>query len=412
MARAADDIAARVRQCIRGLNAQELTQREKAEKELIDLGPAALPHLPAITDRMPAEVVERLTRARQTLVQAQVREGAKASLITLKAKDMPLTEVFAELSKQSGNSVVDHREEFGQDFGEIKITADFDKTPFWQALDQVLDQAKLGVYNYGSQRAVHVVRKQTGRLPRQEKASYSGPFRVAPLRFEALADLQNPDNRSLKLFLEVAWETRLRPINIVQPLSAIQASGSQGKIGVDGGEGEPEVSVNHDATSVELQIPLDLPPRNVEKISSIKGKLNALVPGPAEEFRFSQLATANPATAKPIEQQRAAVTVTVDSARKNNDVWEISMRVKFADPGAALDSHRSWIFDNEAYLEDAKGHRIDSGGYEQTKQTKDEIGMKYLFDADSLQGQTFVYKTPLAILEIPIEYEIRDLTLP
>lgn len=198
----------------------------------------------------------------------------------------------------------------------------------------------------------------------------------------------------------------------MQPLSAIQASGSQGKIGVDGGEGEPEVSVNHDATSVELQIPLDLPPRNVEKISSIKGKLNALVPGPAEEFRFSQLATANPATAKPIEQQRAAVTVTVDSARKNNDVWEISMRVKFADPGTALDSHRSWIFDNEAYLEDAKGHRIDSGGYEQTKQTKDEIGMKYLFDADSLQGQTFVYKTPLAILEIPIEYEIRDLTLP
>ena len=414
MAIAADDPASQVRQNVRGLNSPELTLREKAEKALIDLGPSALPLLPADDARMPAEVIQRLNRIRQTLLKLQVEAGVKTSLVTLDVKAMPLADALAALCKQSGNRIVDYREEFGEEPSPIKISLQCDKTPFWQALDQLLDQANLDVYNYGADRGIYVISRPTGRLPRQAKVSYSGPFRIAPIRFEALADLQNPRNRSLKLFLDVSWEPRLRPINIVQPLAAVQATGADGAIPVDGADGEPEVSVGPESTTVELQLPLESPARKVEKIAALKGRLNALVPGPAEEFRFAELPLAkNGVEAKRVEQRKATVTVTVDQVRKNNDVWELQMRVKFDKPGEALESHRSWIYDNEAYLEDAKGNRILSGGYEQTRQTKDEVGVKYLFDApEGIAGQTFVYKTPLAIMELPIDYELTDLPLP
>ncbi len=174
------------------------------------------------------------------------------------------------------------------------------------------------------------------------------------------------------------------------------------------------MSVGPASTTVELQVLLQGPPRSVEKIATLKGMLKALVPGPAEEFRFTPLVVAKAGPeGKRTDQRRAAVVVSVEPSRRNNDVWEVPVRVKFDNPGEALDSYRSWIYDNEAYLEDAGGKRIAPGGFEQTRQTKDEVGVKYLFDEpESLAGVTLVYKTPLAILPLPIEYELHDLPLP
>lgn len=409
-----DDLASQVRRQLRGLNASALAERDSAERAILALGPAALPLLPAVNDRTPAEVAERLARIRQTLLQRQAEAGTKAALITLDVKDAALADVLAEMSKQSGNAIVDYRQEFGEEPAAGKISLHCEKTPFWQALDQVLDQSNLGVYNYGPQRGIYIVGRPAGHLPRQERVSYDGPFRIAPSRFEAVTDLQNPRNRSLKLFLDVSWEPRLRPINIIQPLAQVAASGGGATLAVDGAEGEPEVTVGHESTTVELQLPLELPARKVEQVAQLKGRLTALVPGPAEEFRFAALPVVrNGNQPKRVEQRKASATVIVDQVRQNNDVWELEMRVKFDNPAQALESHRSWVYDNEAYLEDAKGNRITPGGYEQTRQAKDEVGIKYLFDVpDGIAGQTFVYRTPLAILELPVAYELRDLPLP
>ena len=46
----------------------------------------------------------------------------------------------------------------------------------------------------------------------------------------------------------------------------------RGSQGIDGAEGEPEATINGDSSSVELQIPLELPDRSVAKIASLRGK--------------------------------------------------------------------------------------------------------------------------------------------
>jgi hypothetical protein len=137
-----------------------------------------------------------------------------------------------------------------------------------------------------------------------------------------------------------------------------------------------------------------------------------------QTFRFEQLpivgegAKPNDNVAK-VEQRKAGVTVIIDQVRKNNEIWEVRTRVRFDKPGDSLESHRSWIFRNELYLIGADKKKILPGGYEQTRQTENEVGIAYLFELPKgPQGMTFVYQTPTNVFEMPVEYELSDLLLP
>lgn len=413
------DVAQQVKEQVSRLNADALSERSDAEQSLVKLGPAALEFLPEISDRTPPEVSQRLTRVRQALEQAQVDATAQPSLVTLIGEELPVADVFARITQQTGNKIVDYREQFGEEVTEPRLKLNLDKVPFWKALDEVLDQAELSVYDFAGERGVFAVNRPPSQLGRRELASYTGPFRLEATRFEALRELRQPEGRSLKLFVNIAWEPRLMPVAIRQPLEEIKVLGT-GDVAVDvvGADGEPEASVSDETSSAELQIPLQLPPRNVDKITSLKGKLRVMVPGPMQTFRFEQLPIvgdgpkANVKVAK-VEQRKAGVTVIVDQVRKNNDVWEVRTRVRFDKPGDALESHRSWILRNEIYLVGADKKRITPGGYEQTRQTENEVGIAYLFELPKgPAGMTLVYQTPTTIFEMPVEYELRDLELP
>ena len=90
------------------------------------------------------------------------------------------------------------------------------------------------------------------------------------------------------------------------------------------------------------------------------------------------------------------------------------MRVSYQESFSALDSHLvSWILNNEAYLIDSQGERVENGGFETTHRTEDEIGVAYFFDAEQgLKDYQFIYKTPSTIYRLPVRYELKELLLP
>ncbi len=409
------DMAADVARLVRQLEARELGERDLAERKLLELGADVLPLLPAIGDRTPAEVASRVTRVQQKLLRDRALAAAQPTLVTLQGADLALSDVLKEIAAQTGNPIIDHREAFGEQPTEARVKVDFNKTQFWRALDSVLDQADLTLYGFSGQRGAAVVSRPPGAGPRAAKAFYAGMFRLEPLKFEAVRDLRNETMESLKFIMEVTWEPRLQPFAIMQPLGQVSATGESGEaVAVVGAEAEPEAMIREGISVAELEIPLSLPKRSTEKIGLLKGKILALVPGPLEDFRFAELTVASRnAPARRVEQRKGGTTVTVDHVRKNNEAWEVGLRVKFEAPSAALESHRSWILENEAFFEGPDKRRIEPGGIEQTLQNKDEIGINYFFDLkDGPQKLTFVYRTPIVILEVPVEYEFRDLRLP
>jgi hypothetical protein len=234
-------------------------------------------------------------------------------------------------------------------------------------------------------------------------------FRVEPTEISSHRDLRRPDLSSLRMTLEICWEPRLVPIALSQPLADIQAVDEQGEpIPVAGGEGSLESPVRNGVSAVEMEIPLMVPARSVQRIASLKGQLTALLPGRVEAFEFPQLKDV-----RDEELRKAGVTVVLQTVRKNVAVHEVRIIVRFDKAANALESHRGWIYNNKAYLIDADGQEVEHIGFETTRQTLNEVGMAFKFALDQdLGGYRFVYETPAAIVRLPVKYELKDIALP
>ena len=407
-----------VERLVRQLNDGVAARREAAERELLELagGTAAttdrlLAALPEENDQMPLAVRERLARIRRQVQDRAAKSAVAATTVTLSADQMPLAEVFAAIERETGNRFKDQRGEFGDDqaANQPAVTIEFANEPYWSAVDQLLDRVGLSVYSYAGDDALALVARSPGDGPRHGRAVYSGPFRIETLEIQAQRDLRQPNRDSLKIKLEVSWEPRLRPIAVSQSaaeLTAVDASGQTLSVAQPEAMLAAEVPTGTQAT--ELILSFQSPSREVAQLASISGKLRTLVPGRQVKFRFDDLAHAAGKS-----QRVGGVEVIVDAVRRNNQIWELHMRLRLDEDNHALESHREWVFQNLSYLVDAKGESIDNAGLETTMQGRNEAGAAYFFDLpDGLDGLTWVYETPAAIVELPVDYEIKDIPLP
>jgi hypothetical protein len=415
---AADDSGRQVGRLVHQLNDDAASVRDAAERQLLELGGASaatvdhfLSLLPPDSDQLPLAVRERLTKIRAQVEDRAAKLAVGPTSVTLTGNQLPAFEIFSAIEKQTGNRILDHRQQAGdEDRSKLqKLDVTFQNELFWSAVDQVLDQANLGVYTYAGDDALAIVEREPGDGPRYGGAVYSGPFRLEILEVSAQDNLRKADRKLLKLQMEVAWEPRLRPIAVTEAAADVIAADDAGhpmKVTQPDAELDAEISVGTQAT--ELVLPLALPSRDVAKIASLKGKLRALVPGRQVKFQFDDLSHAAGKT-----QRTGGVQVTIDAVRKNNEIWEIHMRLRLDEDNHALESHRGWAFQNLSYMVDKDGKRIENAGLETTLQSKNEVGVAYFFDEPKgLDGLTWVYETPTAIVELPIDYEFKDIRLP
>jgi hypothetical protein len=401
---------AEVQRLVRQLDSAQLSQRDLAEEELLRRGPVVLNFLPPPSDRLPAETEQRLGRIRQRLQQAAAGAVAEASLVTLHARAMPLTQILAAFQEQSGNTLVDYRRQFGQAVTDPPLTMRFDRTPFWPALDRLLDEAQLTLYPYAQQGALGIVATAGGkRGARQGHASYRGPFRFEAVWIVARRDLREADGGELLLGLEAAWEPRLKVIYLLHRMADVRAVDDHGgPLPVTDREAQAELAVSGEVPVMKLDLPFRLPRRDVRQIACLRGKLLATVRGQLETFRFAKLGEG-----KNVEQRIAGVTVVVEEVRKTGRAWEVRMRARFDEAGDALASHRQWIFSNGAYLEGPDKKAIAYDTFETTAQSKNEVGLAYRFNTSRpLNELSFVYKTPGLIITREFEYELKGIELP
>lgn len=400
------------------LDSARADERDAAEKSLLELAGTTtseidhfLDLLPEDNDQMPLAVRDRLAAIRHAVEDRVAKTAMAATKVTLSANNMPLTEVFAAIEKQTSNRLVDNRQGDAPDDGALggHVTIELNDEPFWPAVDKLLDVAQLDVYSYGGESVLSIVSRNQENAKRFDRAHYTGPFRIEIIEIQSQRGLRQPQRNSLKLQMEVAWEPRLRPIALSQPIQDVEATTDTGaQLPVSQPEAVLDVEVPDGTQAAEIILSLSLPARNANRIASLRGKLRALVPGRQVKFQFDGIAKASGKS-----QQRGGVRVTVDNVRQNNAIWEVHMRLALDESNQALESHRGWVLQNKSYLADADGEAIDNAGLETTRQTPNEVGVAYLFDLpNGLDGLSWVYETPAAIVEIPVEYEIRDIELP
>ncbi len=399
----ADELVRQVRRLVRQLDAAEIATRDQAYAELIRIGPTALEHLPEVTDATPATVRDSLKRLRADFDKQEADRAMQAAQVSIAGKGLELANVVEDLARQTGNKVT-----LDENTAKTTVDLELNKIPFWQALDTIADQAKAGVYVYGGDGiALHPL--QPRHLPRRQNAVYNGPLRFEPTRVELKRDPRLGDAPSLNVGVEISWEPRLQPITLVQRKAALTATDESGKpIPVTEG-GDIPAMIHQGSPAVEIELGFDAPPRSVKQIASLKGAVDLLIPGKSEPFEFTNLKAA-----QKVAQQKHNVTVTLDGVRKSGEVWELRLRIKYAQALDAFDSHlAAWILSNEAVMVTPSGETIDNAGLDTTHRLEDEIGVAYLFDLEKgLDGLTFRYRTPISIHQIPMDYELKNITLP
>ena len=93
---------------------------------------------------------------------------------------MKVSKILGEIQKQTGNTIADLPRAAGTSIPDPEIEVQFDKTPFWTALDSVLDQAQLSIYPYGQPHALQIVPR--GPHDRRELAgpTWKGQYGLNP----------------------------------------------------------------------------------------------------------------------------------------------------------------------------------------------------------------------------------------
>jgi hypothetical protein len=323
---------------------------------------------------------------------------------------MTVSEAFAAIEAQTGNIIIDYRGRFNQQSTDSEIELDLEDVPFWEGLDHLLDEAGLAVYNFaGESKKLAVNARADGAISRVGSAAYGGLFRIEATNLFAERDLRNPAASTLRLNLELIWEPRLLPVLIQQDLEDIIVEADNGDIlSLTTTTGVIQLPVQPGVSVIDVRLPIELPPRDVKEIKSLKGEFTALVPGGIVEFEFPKLVGA-----RNIQQKRGGLSVTLERVRKNGGVQELSVRIGLAQATGAMESHLDWVAGNEAILLDPQGQRADEPNYEKYLERENEVGFRYLFPVGhDLTGYKFIYKTPAGISEMPVKYELQGISLP
>jgi hypothetical protein len=404
------ELELRVQRLVQQLEDPNRQRRDAAEQQLTELGEAVLPLLPETTPTTPAETTERLARIRQALDRATQLSLMKPARLNITG-EYSLGELFAEIERQTGNRVIDFRERFGQQPSESKLKIAIEDQSFWQALDKVLDQAGLTTYNYaGEPRTVSVVaaNEQGQGTPRSARASYPGVFRVEATEIQAQRNLR-AGSGYLRVRLELNWEPRLMPILVRQPYSEVQVLADDGSpIQVTSPEGAAEVPIQSTVAGIDLVLPLQLPERSVKQIASLKGRFYAVIPGREESFEFGELPTA-----RNVSRQRGGMEVTLERVRQNGTVYEFRVRLRLLNTQDTFQSHLDWVSNNVVYLVNSRGEKIEQPNFERYLEREREVGYGYLFPVpDDLKDYQLVYRVPVSLVTVPVDYELHEIPLP
>jgi hypothetical protein len=387
------------------LGSEDLEQRSDAESALIELGVIALEYLDPITDETPSDTVERLNRIRKTLEKQAAASFTKPKLVSLNG-EFTITEAIEAIQKQTGNKIVlpgGAPEEAEQK----KIKLKLDKATFWRAVDELSKASGMQVNTIGGtagQLTLVPTDQPLNNIPKDA----SGIFQTSVLQISATRNLEKPQLDYCGLRIRVRWEPRLSPITLAIPAKTIKVVDEfDDTIAIPNPEAVLSAGVQAEIPEVEFSIPIGLVDRQVEKLSSISFQLDAVLPGRKESFEFEKLGRLE----NGYRQSKAGASLSLEGLVKNEDLYGVTLKLAFDETSNALESHLSWVYENEVKLIDKDGNEHLALAQESAGRSENAIAIRYYFSEDPA-AMNLIYKTPAAIVSTPIQIKLVDIPLP
>ncbi|MEM1228369.1 MAG: hypothetical protein AAGJ40_21980 [Planctomycetota bacterium] len=390
------------------LDANDLKTRRAAERQLIDAGPKAARYIPADLNHLSLDAEQRLELVRQRWKSVRTRRES-AEVIVRFGEAATVAEALEAISSASEVEFAPP-ERGGEAIMAKRIQLPSTPTGFWHALDIVLDRANLDINFYGGARTtLQLIPRSDSRPSRVDSAAYAGVYRIEPTVVTARRVLNDPALSGLNITMSISWQPGRQPIGLTIPVNEIQARlDNQTSLRPQNTADTIDVATSSELAQSEFFLPMQLPDGSPERIEQITGTIAALLPGRSESF---ELTLGQPAASQVID----SMSVRLEDIRSDGPLHELRVGIELDDADRSLESHRQWIFENDAYVRLEDGTRLDHLGYQTFRQTTSGVGIGYLFDlgGGSVPATAvLVYQSPTAVIPSEIPIVIRDIQLP
>jgi hypothetical protein len=396
------DLPALVTKLSNDLDEVKQSVRDAAEAKLLEIGPAVVEFLPAVSSDASDEWKMRIDRLRSALEEMETEEYTLPSLLTLNGA-MSGRDALTKITELTGNKI---------ELAEVanldrEVITDFEATPFWEAFDEVLDQLELTVAA-GDGGTLRLVPRALNAPLRIAAGGYSGVFRLEPLVVQKINQLHDPAQSSVQIQVLMSWEPRLVPVFVKFPMESMVLVCDDGQVLEAKLNAQETEFVPTGGSQLQVSLSFSLPTREAKSIFRWNGKVFVSIPGKLASLEFADPMKANKKTATVGNLQ-----VVLEKARKNRDIYEVLVGVSLKSDGKSTESFRGWSNTNEAFLINQANERVEHVGWSTTRMTDSEIGLSYLFDIDQgLDGCKFVFRAPATLVEQTIEFALEDVPLP
>ncbi|WP_040592638.1 hypothetical protein [Schlesneria paludicola] len=397
-----------VEELIRALDARTLSERSKAERELLDRGPEVLRWLPAPDLVESVSAREAIRRIRPRLEREAAKETSAAAVVTLRG-ERTLDEIIGEIQRQTHNRV--RLSSALDDASASRIPTEWDRATFWACLDELCSRAKLRWQMTTDEPGIEIVARDVSSPP-QRAVQHAGPFRIAVERLEIRPLVGDEQQKIVRLVGHLSVEPRLRPLFVSLVARDLLADANQEQpLSPWNPEAKYEYPVGDGGRDIPIQWDFRLPATVQLKTISVRGTFHCQIAAATERIVFDQKAQS-----RGTMRRRGGVTVRIrqiqfeagEQGRLNGDV---GLTVSYDVGGPAFESHRSWIFHNAAYLETADHARTNFTDFNMDQQADGAVAIDYHWSGlnDPVTQYWLVYEAPTLILDVPIQVDLREI---
>lgn len=416
---AQDALVDRVAQLLEKLDSSEVKDVESAEQALLRLGPRILPLLPKSES---GEAIsgkgERLKALIKILNERQM-QNLSASTVTIKGRSIRLTEALKELQQQSGNTVVDLREQLGQESTNPSMDLEIENQSFFKALDTITKKAALEQSYYTAENAIGlmngaVMAPVSDSTAESDFVQYLEAFRIRLSRIGITREYAaNRTNHVANLQLELVWEPRLRPLMIKLKSDQILAKDDKGRELKYQVSGESmELSIRSENPIVDVNLAMDAPARDASEIATLEIVAELTLPTSKNVLQIANMTDQG----KQVKVGDASLRIMGFEAEP--PVWKVTAELVSPSPEGAesIDSYRQSNIIPQVFLTKADGARVPLNGGFSSSGGAGQNTMIYEFLFVDIPGQPsdhgLLVETPGKLKTVPLKWKFENIPLP
>jgi len=401
--------AADIETLIADLSSDSWAVRQKAQSDLVQIGPDAVPRLKQLLAQTNDEEVR--TRAEAALKQIAEIRYTGPSFITLRLKNAPPQLVFAELARQADADLLPSPHNLWESRPWPSLDIDIQQQPFWRAMRIICDKFAVSPQTNNFSRDLLIADRQVAGLPWGSAPSVlSGPFLLSATRINSYrtVDLNQPDNviRNCHIQFQVYAEPKVRVLQGSYSPRIDLAIDEKGN-SLIAARPVNDMMQPFNNWAWNLSVSLSPPPDAGQRIAKLKGNARCVI-----QTRAEQAEIPNVLTARNVTRLVGGRKFLLKEVRRNAQMYTVLMNLARtpADGPAWMHPFGSFM------LLDGHGNplqRMNTGG------VAGALGdVSLLFQAQNpqdlqpLQPAKLVWEVPLESKEIQIPFEFVDLPLP